>query len=65
MLENSQKKRRKKEKIVAIDVSNMVPDIEVTEAMNLHCHHCKKRRPRCAICPFNKTHRYCQNCVKR
>jgi len=35
------------------------------EVFNLHCHHCKKRRPRCAICPYNTTHRYCQNCVTR
>jgi len=35
------------------------------EAFNQHCHHCKKRRPKCAICPFNKTHRYCSSCVQR
>jgi hypothetical protein len=35
------------------------------EVINQHCHHCKKRRPRCAVCPFNKTHRYCYSCVLR
>jgi hypothetical protein len=55
---------KKKKKI--LDITEMVPDFEgPTEAVNLHCHHCKKRRPRCAVCPYNKTHRYCQNCVKR
>jgi len=37
----------------------------VGEVLNQHCHHCKKRRPKCAICPYNKTHRYCSSCVKR
>jgi len=33
--------------------------------LNQHCHHCKKRRARCAVCPVNSTHRYCINCVSR
>jgi len=60
-------KKRKEEDVdyTPETVSDILSQSSNGEVFNLHCHHCKKRRPRCAICPYNITHRYCQNCVNR
>jgi len=41
------------------------PEWKGGEMLNEHCHHCKRRRPRCIVCPYNKTHRYCSSCTTR
>lgn len=40
-------------------------DNEIGEVLEGHCHHCKKRRPRCAVCPKNKRHRFCSSCIAK